>query len=170
MRKLTLEERVARLEDAISSGAKNEATRSVIMSIPAMVRSRLASDETLSEYVNENSSIKIKAISMPARARRNDAYNEVNFDLGLLQPCSDRIADIANDIVAECLEENGLPVDYTITTGGRVLMCTVVLKTNIKPMYYKPGKDTDASWETGLEPGERRDAEYAIYRKQYGKI
>lgn len=164
MRKLTLEERVTRLERAIAGSVKNEATREAIMAIPGIVRDYFAKNDVLQDYIDAASKIRINSISMPARARKNDKYDEVHFDLKMTQPCTDEntqddIGEVAGDAMKECLKKNGYHVDEDATfatCGNTALMCTAKLKTNVKPMYYKPGKDTDAEWETGLEPDQKR--------------
>ena len=145
MRKLTLEERVQRLEKKL---IKNEETRDVLRSIATIVRDAFANDDILCEYFDQNSNIKITSLSKPARAKRDDKWNEINFNIYSIQP-TNAVEAIVNKTLNECLKNNGFIVDYAFaTTGNEFTMITVVLKSNVKPTYYKPGKDADAEWET----------------------
>lgn len=147
MRKLTLEERVKRLERLL---VKNEETRDTLRTIPALVRDAFANDELLKDYFDKDSGIRVTSLSRPARARRDDKWNEVDFNIYSIQPTNVKgFKAMAEPTVKQCLEDKGFSVDYIIVTpGDEYTMFSVVLKSSVKPMYYKPGKDTDAEWET----------------------
>lgn len=149
MRKLTLEERIQRLEKLL---VKNEETRDTLKTIPSMIRDAFANDELLKDYFDKDSGIRVTSLSRPARARRDDKWNEVDFNIYSTQPTNvdERdFRDMAIPAIKKCLKDNGFTLDYAVVTpGNEYTMFSVVLKSDVKPVYYKPGKDTDAEWET----------------------
>lgn len=129
MRKLTLEERVQRLERLF---VKNEETKDTLKNIPVMIRDAFTNDEILSDYFDKDSEVKIKSLAKPARAKRDDKWNEIHFNIYSVQPTDVDERDFknkANRVIKKCLEDKGFKVDYTvITPGDEYTMFAVVLK------------------------------------------